>query len=185
MGLYYSINTGGWYDTDFADYKLPEDAIELTREEWNSLRINMNMGQILSLNDDGKLYWSDPPTPPVEEGRIWKRKMLQMECSKEIENSVFSSKALGKSYKYDCRIVDQMNLKMRYDLASFDSEVQPLWVTTDGLKYEWKNHTAEQLITVMRDMNNHIKILQEKLMSKLSEVEKAGDYASVMNVEWN
>lgn len=37
MALYYSQSTKGFYDTNFADYELPADVIEITPEQREEL----------------------------------------------------------------------------------------------------------------------------------------------------
>lgn len=184
MTLYYSIQTGGWYDTDFANYNLPDDVFELTREEWDTLRVQMNTGLILAIGEDGKLHWVQPPDPPAEEGRVQQRWNFRYACTNEIERTSFSSSALGSIHNYDCRVVDQINLKMRYDVANYNSQPEPIWAS-DGTRYEWINHTAAQLIGVMEDMNEHIKDKQVKLAQKMAAIDAAVTYQEVMAVSWD
>jgi hypothetical protein len=184
MAYYYSISVGGWYDTDFAQYTLPEDVVEMTYEEWFSLRQNMNQGQILALDENGKLYWADPPPPPVEFGRAQKSSELRQICTNEIERTNFPSNTLGEVHNYDCRLVDQINLKMRHDIAVSTGQPEPIWAS-NGTRFEWKNHTASQLMDVMVEMNDHIKAVQAKLAQKLAMVDAATTYATAMAVTWD
>lgn len=181
MAYYYSISTAGWYDTDFANYALPEDVIELSEEVWNNLRSKMNTGKILKIVD-GILQWVLPPTN-LSELKQQKINELRNICTGQIERSSFSSAALGTVHNYDCRLVDQMNLKIRYDIANYNSSSEPIWAS-DGTRYEWKNHTSSQIIAVMEDMNNHIKDSQVRLAYRLSAVEAAETETEIMAIIW-
>lgn len=120
---------------------------------------------------------------PLEALAEIKRNELRNACSDAIVRSSFQSEALGAIYNYDCRLVDQINLKTRYDIALFTSTSEPVWAS-DGTRYQWKNHTSSELMQVMVDMNNHIKITQVKLASKLAAVDAATTKAQIEAIFW-
>jgi len=182
MAYYYSLTTKGWYDTNFANYNLPEDAIELTEEQWTTLRVHMNTGLELVLNAEGELEWVEPVIP-IADIKASKSAWLRQQCSEEIERTSFASSALGSVHNYDCRIVDQINLKIRYDVASFNGQPEPIWAS-DGTRYEWKSHTSAQLIAVLSDMNDHIKSSQVNLATKLAAVDAATTASEVQAITW-
>ncbi len=124
------------------------------------------------------------PLPPVlSEVSALKRDELRQACSNAITRSSFQSEALGGVYNYDCRLVDQINLKVRYDIATFTAQPEPIWAS-DGTRYEWKLHTASEIIAVMVDMNEHIKYSQVKLATKLAAVDAAIEAEQVIAIEW-
>ncbi|WP_391558331.1 hypothetical protein [Robertmurraya sp.] len=108
---------------------------------------------------------------------------MRQACSNAITRSSFQSEALGGVYNYDCRLVDQINLKVRYDIATFTAQPEPIWAS-DGTRYEWKLHTASEIIAVMVDMNEHIKYSQVKLATKLAAVDAAIEAEQVIAIEW-
>jgi len=183
MALYYSFETLGWYDTSIFDYTLPEDAFEMTQQEWDDLRPLWNTGLMLAIGEDGRLEWVQPPPPPVEDGRVQKRYEFRTMCSDNIQRTIFSSEALGAVHNYDCRLVDQVNLQTRLNVANFTQEDQPIW-TSDGTRFEWKYHSSAQLLQVMQDMNEHIKAEQVHLASKLAAVDAATTYAAVLAISY-
>lgn len=123
------------------------------------------------------------PAIPIPELAQTKRGMLRDSCSEAITRSSFQSSALGAVHNYDCRMVDQLNLKVRYDIASYTDGEEPLWAS-DGTRYEWKNHTAEEIMEVMIDMNDHIKSSQVNLASKLAAVDAATTKAQIDAIVW-
>lgn len=124
-----------------------------------------------------------PPSIPISQLAQSKRMFLRDSCSDEITRSSFQSSALGAVHNYDCRLVDQLNLKVRYDISSFTTQPEPLWAS-DGTRYEWKDHTADEIMDVMVDMNLHIKQAQVKLSSKLAAVDAATTAAQLDAIVW-
>lgn len=112
-----------------------------------------------------------------------KRMELREACSDEITRSSFQSASLGAIHNYDSRVVDQLNLKVRFDIATMTAAPEPLWAS-DGTRYQWKLHTAAQLLTVMVDMNAHVKEAQINLASKLAAVDAATTSAQIAIIQW-
>lgn len=135
--------------------------------------------------DQRYIDWLYPPIigPTLSEAKESKRLELRTACSDEIERTSFSSSALGAIHNYDCRLVDQINLKMRYDIALAQVSEEPLWAS-DGTRFEWKDHSAEELLEVMMDMNDNIKANQQKLATKMASVDAATTNEQVALVEW-
>lgn len=128
---------------------------------------------------------SDPVGPPVSlaDAAEFKRTELRNACSEEITRSSFQSDALGAVHNYDSRIVDQLNLKIRFDIATMTVSTEPLWAS-DGTRYQWKLHTAAEIMKVMVDMNEHVKEAQVKLASKLASVDAATTHSQIDAVVW-
>lgn len=108
---------------------------------------------------------------------------LRLKCAEMIVIPSFTSEALGSIHNYDCREIDQINLKMRYDIASYTGNPEPLWAS-DGTRFMWKNHTAEEIMQVMIAMNAHIKINQNKLANKLAQIEACTTKDAVRAITW-
>lgn len=123
------------------------------------------------------------PTDPLPVLAENKRNYLRDSCSEEITRSSFQSSALGAVHNYDCRLVDQINLKMRFDIAEASGSTEPLWAS-DGTRYQWKLHTAEEILDVMVDMNIHIKDAQVKLASLMASVDAATTKAQIEAIVW-
>lgn len=123
------------------------------------------------------------PGQPLPELAENKRVVLRDACSNEITRSSFQSNALGDVHNYDCRIVDQLNLKVRFDIAASTGLDEPLWAS-DGTRYQWKDHSSEEIMEVMIDMNEHVKLAQVKLASKLAAVDAATTPAQIEAIVW-
>jgi len=124
-----------------------------------------------------------PPPIPIPILAEAKRVLLREACSDEITRSSFQSNALGSIHNYDCRLVDQVNLKIRFDIASATDSTEPLWAS-DGTRYQWKAHTADEILGVMIDMNIHIKGSQVKLASLLAAVDAATTKEQIEVINW-
>lgn len=153
-----------------------------------------NDDQLIEVGDDfnyipGTVRWDgtnwvpyvyQPPLPVLAEA---KRNEIRSACSDEITRSSFQSSSLGAVHNYDCRLVDQVNLKMRLDIADATSSSEPLWAS-DGTRYQWKLHTATEIRDVMIDMNEHIKDAQVKLASLMAAVDAATNKAQIDVIVW-
>jgi len=64
--IYYSPTTGGFYDTDFATYKVPADAVEIGVGEHYALLDAQVQGQVIQLGTDGRPY----ATLPMVDGGV-------------------------------------------------------------------------------------------------------------------
>jgi len=139
----------------------------------------------LAVNTDGVWTFTAPQIATIPMGELAenKRTELRNHCFEEITRSSFQSAALGSVHNYDCRIVDQLNLKVRLDIATALSSTEPLWAS-DGTRYQWKLHTAQEIMDVMIDMNNHVKTSQVKLASKLASVDAASTRPQIDAILW-
>lgn len=124
-------------------------------------------------------YWG----PTLLEAAAEKRMEMRILCDAEITRTSFSSAALGSVHNYDCRIVDQMNLQLRYIAASSTGNAEPLWAS-DGTRYEWKDHLASEIAEVIVDCSNHIKDNQTLLVTKLAAVDAATTLEQVNAITW-
>ena len=59
MTIYYSPTTKGFYDTDFGYPSLPQDIIEITREQHNTFLNGMNMQNKELVLSEGNLVLQD------------------------------------------------------------------------------------------------------------------------------
>lgn len=121
--------------------------------------------------------------PSVADAAYNKRYELYGGCSEGIIRSSFQSDALGAVHNYDCRIVDQINLQLRYNVAASTASNEPIWAS-DGTRYQWVEHTATEMADVMVEMNEHIKSFQVKLAAKLGAVDAATTVAEVNSITW-
>lgn len=148
---------------------------------------------ITNIDPQPTYYWTwdgtvfSPPVDPttLPQAQATARNDLWFYCDVGITRAMFTSQALGNIYNYDCRIVDQLNLTMRYNLLvnAPAGSTQPLWAS-DGTRFDWIEHTMEELLIVMEDMNNHIKVNQTHLASKLAAVDAATTVAEARAIVW-
>lgn len=64
---YFSPSTNGFYDTEIHGDDIPEDAVEITREEHAALLEGQSAGQMIAADEDGKPVLQDPPAPTHEQ----------------------------------------------------------------------------------------------------------------------
>lgn len=130
-------------------------------------------------------YYSETPpvVDPITTVKDYKKSALRYKCEDIITRTSFSSEALGQIHNYDSRAIDQLNLKMRYEIALDTGNPEPIWAS-DGTSYQWKNHSAAELLSVLKDMNDHIKTCQLRLASRLAAVDAASTIEQVEAVIW-
>lgn len=61
--MYYSGKTGNFYDRAIHGDAIPEDAVEITTEEWSALLDGQSSGKIIVAGKGGKPELQDPPQP--------------------------------------------------------------------------------------------------------------------------
>lgn len=135
MAYYYSMQTVGWYDTDFFDYVLPEDAFELTLEQWLFLRERMNTGYVLGLNSEGMLEWQDPP-PPTPEQVLVSQSALLVRLKNEAESQ---KQALTSRISTLQDAIDNIGIEGMEEFAATPEEVAELPKRKTQLT-KWKNY---------------------------------------------
>lgn len=188
---YYSFSRGGFIpaawkdDGTYTEETWPADAVLCTAEEESIYRGEPPIGMMLAGDENGRPIWVDIPPIiiPLPDMQDSKRAEMRGACSDEITRSSYQSDALGAVHNYDCRLVDQLNLKIRYDVAVSTSTSEPLWAS-DGTRYQWTEHTAAEIMDVMIDMNEHIKAAQVKLASKLAAVDAATTSEQINAIVW-
>lgn len=65
MSLYYSTASNGFYDSDIHP-ELPDDAIEITTDEHQSLLNGQSSRKVISADSAGKPILTDPPEPTTD-----------------------------------------------------------------------------------------------------------------------
>lgn len=61
MSLFFSQSTVGFYDDDIHGAGIPEDAVEITRQEHAALMAGQSAGRIIAAGVDGRPVLLDPP----------------------------------------------------------------------------------------------------------------------------
>lgn len=131
---------------------------------------------------DGEFTQEDP-NETIETVRAAKTYDFRSRCDEFITRFPFTSEALGVVHTYDCRSIDQSNATLRYIVADTSGTSQPLWAS-DGTRYSWIDHTADQIAQVLFDMNEHIKVAQVKLAGKLAALDAATTKVEAKAVAW-
>lgn len=65
--MYYSATTNGFYTQRVNDNNIPEDAVELTAEEYYQLFEGQMLGKIINPDDDGNPVLVNRPEPTLED----------------------------------------------------------------------------------------------------------------------
>lgn len=72
--MFYSAQTGGFYDRAIHGDKIPADAVEITTEEWQALLDGQNQGKVIVAGKGGKPELRDPEPPaPVVPAQVTMR----------------------------------------------------------------------------------------------------------------
>lgn len=64
--MFYSAQTGGFYDRSIHGDNIPGDAVEITREQHADLMDAHSQGKLIAANDNGAPIAIDPPPPSAE-----------------------------------------------------------------------------------------------------------------------
>ena len=65
--MFYSKQTGGFYDTAIHGNNIPADAVEITAEQHAALIEGQSQGKLIQADAKGKPVLADPPAPTDEE----------------------------------------------------------------------------------------------------------------------
>lgn len=65
--MFYSKQTGGFYDSAIHGDNIPADSVEITVEEHQVLLEGQSQGKIISADKNGKPVLKDPPPPTPEQ----------------------------------------------------------------------------------------------------------------------
>lgn len=65
--MFYSANTGGFYDAAIHGDAIPSDAVEITTEEHQALIEGQSKGRQIVADANGRPTLQDPPPPTVEQ----------------------------------------------------------------------------------------------------------------------
>lgn len=65
--MFYSKQTGGFYDTAIHGDNIPADAVEITAEEHAALLTGQSQGKLIQADEDGSPILIDPPPPTSEQ----------------------------------------------------------------------------------------------------------------------
>lgn len=65
--MFYSSQTGGFYDEAIHGENIPADAVEITAEEHAALIDGQSSGKIITADENGVPVLSDPPPPTTEQ----------------------------------------------------------------------------------------------------------------------
>lgn len=69
--MFYSAQTGGFYDRAIHGYNIPPDAVEITANEYADLLAAQSTGKVIQADQNGKPVAVDPPKPTADD--IWQR----------------------------------------------------------------------------------------------------------------
>ena len=67
MTKFYSALTNGFYSEEMNGDTIPEDAIEITDEEWGALLDGQSKGKLISSDKKGRPVLKDYPAPTAEQ----------------------------------------------------------------------------------------------------------------------
>ena len=65
--MFYSKSTGGFYDAAIHGDSIPSDAVEITVEQHRALLEGQSQGKVITYDESGKPFLTDPRQPTAEE----------------------------------------------------------------------------------------------------------------------
>ena len=77
--MFYSAQTGGFYDRAIHGYNIPPDAVEITAEQHSALLEGQSYGKIISADENGYPILVDPSPP--SESDLAKKQIAEIEAS--------------------------------------------------------------------------------------------------------
>jgi len=122
------------------------------------------------------------PAPTLENCRCAKLAEMRKECDDAIA-TLFQSDALGtdKTYSYDCREIDQLNLQSIVIAGNGGS----IYVH-DGQWFNEVGHTHEQSATLLSDMLEHIRVQRfDKLKPIIAAINAATTNDEINAITWS
>lgn len=84
--MYFSAQAAGFYDPAIHGTNIPNDAVEITREEHAALIAGEAAGQFIAADDDGRPTLQDRPKPTAEALTASKRSSVDLERTRRIDN---------------------------------------------------------------------------------------------------
>lgn len=139
--MFYSAQTGGFYDRAIHGDKIPADAVEITREEWQALLDGQSQGKIIVAGKGGKpeLRDPEPPAPVVTRSVTPRQARLALLAAGHLAAVQEAMSALPEAAKIeweyataverDSALVAQMGAVLGLDDAALDQ----LFTTAAGL----------------------------------------------------
>lgn len=125
--------------------------------------------------------------PTLDQAKTDKSTEMRRACQSAIIGG-FSSSALGAPHLYPSNATDQTNLigsvvaAMVPGLAA--DWTTPFWCADAVGAWEFRPHTAAQIIQAGVDAKAHVVACQMKLASIMAEIEAASTVPDVVGVEW-
>lgn len=134
--MFYSAQTGGFYDRAIHGDNIPADAVEITNEEHQALLDGQSQGKIIKADKNGKPILKDPPPPTADD--IWQR--IKAERDRRKAGGV----KVGAKWFHsdDGSRIQQMGLVMMG--ASIPANLQ--WKTMDGSFITMTQALASQVV---------------------------------------
>jgi len=87
--MYYSKSTGGFYAKEIHGEKIPEDAVEISKEYHKELFQGQSKGKLIAADDNGYPVLKDPPEPTQEEINAGNKFLRQAAYEKEADPLFF------------------------------------------------------------------------------------------------
>ena len=156
------------------------DFVEHANQSINGLKLNLTT---LTLEDEVKAL---EPTITLQEVMIIQMKLLGKSVQETILGG-FVSSALGASYTYPTKVLDQQNL-----IASITDSVLPhdgnwttlFWCADVNGDWQMREHTDIQIQQVGREMKQFILTQQVKFDTLKTQVINASTMLEIKSVQW-
>ena len=67
MNMFYSAQTGGFYSRETHGDNMPDDVVEITKEDHSALLEGQSQGKVIAADENGYPILIDPPPPTAEQ----------------------------------------------------------------------------------------------------------------------
>ena len=164
MAIYYSKNTGGFYDSAIHGKNIPAAALEITIEEYRALMHGQSQGKRISSDSDGRPVLIDSPPISVAGRRTTAKINIDIVVGKARARYVSAGQLIEEEY----HLTRQQTLAWRAAGSLADSVPASIqaWADAAGITAEEAAASIEQIATYWESVL--LKVRQLRLAGKAS-----------------
>ena len=140
---------------------------------------------------DGEIYLGGKPETGIQtravvtldEARSMKKSLMKKTASERIQSGI-ESDVLGAVHTYPTTITDQQNLAGLAQQASIDGLGAKYWCADDAGLWARRQHTADQLIQLGREVIAHVQAQQDRYETLLGQIDAASTVEEIEAIAW-
>lgn len=182
MSIFYSANTGGFYDSSIHGDNLPSDAVEISKSHHQSLLAGHSNGKQIVSDADGYPLLADPAPVPISD--LAKRQRTA------IENARKAAEADGVTVNTIRYAGDPGNRAALREALDF-ADTQGLttfasWKDSDDVFHA--NHPVADVRQALNDIaarRSQLIAREGELVAEINAAEQAEDREALEAIEWS